>query len=236
MFVVVAGAVVFFAGVLVLTLGISAIVKLIQKEYKLRNAINDLGGENPLDVLFQNDNLYDKVDRDHLNKLIEKETLAERQAGLWGKIKNLFSSEKKESARFVKEIYRDKKQIVKMEEAEQNVGQLEQSINKEYLSRAKSAYRILKTQASRARFQKTIEKTAKEKSKILASEQKEQAENAEKESLNSTRNRRKGVYDFEVNVTRLQRVMMFFKVGSRKQYQPSKLYKAHLNQSNKGAV
>ncbi|MDX2164527.1 MAG: hypothetical protein SFW07_03815 [Gammaproteobacteria bacterium] len=195
MFIVVAGVVVFFAGVLVLTLGISAIVKLIQKEYRLNKAIKEMNGEDPYSALYESDNLYACVDRDHLKEVIARETIAEYNQGILGRIKGFFSGEKKESSKLVKKVYEVKKQEITEDNKNPEMGVLEKTVNKEHLSKAKTASLILKSQCGREQYQKSL--TAKS---LRVAEHKT-GETAGNKNSNTSKNKRTNRYEFEFKTT-----------------------------------
>ncbi|MDX2165075.1 MAG: hypothetical protein SFW07_06645 [Gammaproteobacteria bacterium] len=220
MFIIIAGVVVFFAGVLVLTLGISAIVKLIQKEYKLNKAIKEMNGEDPYNALYESDNLYACVERDHLKDVIERENVARHEHGFLGRVKDFFSNEKKESSKLLKEIYSVKTQVIKQDATDPEINSLEKDINQQSLSKAKSAYRILKSQRGRELFQKNL--LNKPRRAAHTSDQEEHVG----ETMNTAKHHRKNAYQFQVKTTRIQRLFEFFKdIGRPKQYQPTKRFK-----------
>lgn len=219
MFVVIAGAVFFFAGVLILTLGISAIVKLIHKEYKLNKAIKDMNGEDPYKALYESDSGVE-VERDHLKEVIAREEQSRRERGIIGRIKDILSSDQKESTKLLKEIYSDKKQAIKSDINNPETNSLVKVVNQESLSKAKSAYRILKSQRGREQYQKSLV------NKPIRVAQASDSEEQVGETVNSLRNHRKNSYQFQVKTTPLQRILGFFKeIGKPKQYQPTKTFK-----------
>ncbi len=219
MFVIIAGVVVVVGGAVLVTLGIQAIVKLIQKEYKLNKAIKDMKDEDPFNALYESDNFYQTVDRDHLKEVIQREEVARQNQSFFGRVKDFFSSEKRESAKLVKEIYKEKKQAIETDNQSPEIGTLEKGINQEHLSRAKTAYQILKSQRGREQYQKSLKVKPVPVSRV--SDREEQ----HGENINTSKNKRRHTYQFEMKTTRLQRIMTFFReIGRPKQYQPTKRF------------
>ncbi|MDX2164729.1 MAG: hypothetical protein SFW07_04845 [Gammaproteobacteria bacterium] len=228
MFIVIAGAVVLFGGLLVLTLAITAIVRLIQKEYKLNKAIKEMDGEDPYIALYESDNLYACVDREHLKEIIAREELARRERGILERVKDFFSNDKKESSKLVKEIYDVKKQAIKEDNKNPEIGVLEKTVNRAHLSKAKTAYLILKSQRGREQYQKSLN------AKSLRVAEHKTGETAGNKNSNTSKNKRTNGYEFEVKTNGFQRFLMLFKTTRQKQYQPSGLFKKHSNQAESG--
>jgi hypothetical protein len=131
------------------TIGAIACAKKISQSIKLNKAIENLNGQNPYDILFEKDNFYDTVDKQHFHEVVEKEAWERHQLGFFGKIKNLFSREKSESSRTLKDMYKEKKAVIKSRVFDGTDEQSAQTLKQECLSRAKTAYKILKSPVGR---------------------------------------------------------------------------------------
>ena len=147
------------------TIGAIACAKKISQRIKLNKAIENLNGQNPYDVLFEKDNFYDTIDKQHFHEVVEKEAWERHQLGFFGKIKSLFSLEKSESSRTLKEMYKEKKAGIKRKVFDGTDAKSSEILKQECLSRAKTAYKILKSPVGREKsevLQQIVTKVVKE--------------------------------------------------------------------------
>jgi hypothetical protein len=134
----------------ILTIGIVPLIRKIRQSINLNNAFKKLNGANPLDTLFDNDTSKRQI----FESLIEEEKANHENLSSLGKIKHFFSNEEKPSTAFLRQYHNEKTK--KFDDALitgfiENNGYNNAPI-KENASKAKSAYKLLKTSVSREKY------------------------------------------------------------------------------------
>jgi hypothetical protein len=163
----------------ILTVGIVPLIRKIKRNITFNRAFKKLNGGNPVDALFENDT----AKRQAFESLIAEETTNYKNLSFSEKIKNLFWNEEKPSTAFLRQYHNEKAK--KFDDAlikgfiECN-GYNNAPI-KENASKAKSAYKILKTSVSREKYDSIKTKDFNEKFKAKLKNQQGQLSDHENE-------------------------------------------------------